>query len=303
MKIFWSILVLLAIALGVALVMPGKRETSPSITDTNGEIIAKEHESEIPPRVPTPATSTTDAPKAVTKPSPATPAIDNRSSEDVVFAKPTTDNTTQAPTILVKPDPVPTTPAAPPLTSDPGIPTGKENSAKPDAPAKPFTIIDSKFEKKPDGSLLVDDRFVIKGDGTKEKPYEITWELLTSAEKLYNPREGKRQMPSAVAMLDGKHVTITGYVAFPLYVQDPKEYIVMLNQWDGCCIGVPPTPFDAIEVQTNTAVKGDDRFAVSGTVSGILGVKPYTVGDWLVGLYIMDDAALKPGEFGNFGGS
>jgi hypothetical protein len=98
-------------------------------------------------------------------------------------------------------------------------------------------------------------------------------------------------------MLDKQRVRITGYVAFPLYVQQPRELLVMLNQWDGCCIGVPPTPYDAIEVRTADVIKGDDRFATFGTVEGTLQVKPYVVGDWLVGLFIMEDAALKPRTF------
>ena len=31
--------------------------------------------------------------------------------------------------------------------------------------------------------------------------------------------------------------------------------LMMLNQWDGCCIGVPPTPYDAIEVKLKEAAK------------------------------------------------
>ena len=32
-------------------------------------------------------------------------------------------------------------------------------------------------------------------------------------------------------------------------VGEVNEALVMLNQWDGCCIGVPPTPYDAVEVR------------------------------------------------------
>ena len=57
--------------------------------------------------------------------------------------------------------------------------------------------------------------------------------------------------------------------------------------------GVPPTPYDAIEVKLKSAAKGDDRLRVSGSVTGILRVDPYLVKDWLVSLYLMDDAELK----------
>ena len=49
-----------------------------------------------------------------------------------------------------------------------------------------------------------------------------------------------------------------------------------------------PTPYDAIEVALDKTVTGEDRFATTGAVVGKLGIKPYVVGDWLVGLYVMD---------------
>lgn len=162
-----------------------------------------------------------------------------------------------------------------------------------------FEIVPSTIETNEDGSMLVDGRFRVAGDGTREKPYEIAWELLISAEEKYNPSEKKTQLPQSIAMLDGKFVRITGHVAFPLYQQEPRELLAMLNQWDGCCIGVPPTPYDAIEVQMNGAVAGDDRLATFGVIEGLFGVKPYVVGDWLVGLYVMERGELTGKRFGS----
>jgi hypothetical protein len=67
----------------------------------------------------------------------------------------------------------------------------------------------------------------------------------------------------------------------------------MLNTWDGCCIGVPPTPYDAVEVRLVGALKSDDRFAIAGSVVGKFSVKPYVVKNWLVGIYIIDDATFE----------
>jgi outer membrane biosynthesis protein TonB len=190
-----------------------------------------------------------------------------------------------------------------PIKKDPGAP-----AATPTAPAgtsaaeqKAEVASEAKIEKKDDGTLLVDGKYVVKGEGTKEKPYEVTWEMLTSAQDDYDPRKGKKQVPGRIAMLDGKWVRISGYIAFPLYVDQPKELLSMLNQWDGCCIGVPPTPYDAIEVRLTGVVPKDDRLATSGVVTGKLGIKPYLVGDWLVGLYIMDDATMTTKQYGGFG--
>ena len=173
--------------------------------------------------------------------------------------------------------------------------------ATPEASPTPSGTSDAKLTKRDDGSLLVDDRFVVKGDGTKEKPYEVTWEQLISAQDTYDPRSGKKNLPGRVTMLDGKYVRLTGYVAFPLYVDQPTELLSMLNQWDGCCIGVPPTPYDAVEVKLTGTVTKDQKLTTYGVVEGKLSVKPYLVGEWLVGLYLMDEAKLTTKQFGGFG--
>ncbi len=190
-----------------------------------------------------------------------------------------------------KPDPVPDK-----------ITESKDPAPKPGEPAAPeFEIADGKVEKKDDGSYLIDDRFIVKGEGTSESPFVASWELLLTSQPTFDPKAKKRKIPKGVAMLDGKIVKLAGFVAFPLNVQQPRELLSMLNQWDGCCIGVPPTPYDAVEVRLKKPVSGDARFATSGTVQGIFRVKPYTVGDWLVGLYMMDGATLEPREYGGFG--
>lgn len=169
--------------------------------------------------------------------------------------------------------------------------------------AKPgvYDIAPSVIENQPDGSMLVDGKFKITGDGSVERPFDVPWDLLIGSEKTYNPTEKLTRIPQAVAMLDGKHVRLTGYVAFPMYVQEPRELLSMLNQWDGCCIGVPPTPYDAVEVTLKQTVNEDDRMATFGAVEGRFGVKPYVVGDWLVGLYIMDEGILHAKQFGGAG--
>lgn len=165
-----------------------------------------------------------------------------------------------------------------------------------------YKVLPANIENKPDGSMLADSKFLIRGDGSIEKPYEVTWELLTSVDAEFDPQAGKKQLPYRIAMLHDKYVKLGGFIAFPMNMQQPKELLLMLNQWDGCCIGVPPTPYDAIEVTLDKIVEGEDRFSTTGGVVGKFQVKPYVVGDWLVGLYVMDRGSLKPG-FGGGSGS
>ncbi len=143
-------------------------------------------------------------------------------------------------------------------------------------------------------ALVADGTFRIPGAGTKESPYEITWELLVSASDTFIPRLGERVIPQRIALLNGAFVRISGFIAFPLVTTESDECLVMLNQWDGCCIGVPPSPYDAIEVKLAVPADNSKRHVVRiGTVEGVLHVDPYLVDRWLVGLYTMDHATLS----------
>ena len=82
-------------------------------------------------------------------------------------------------------------------------------------------------------------------------------------------------------------------VAGDVQVGWSKEMLVMLNKWDGCCIGVPPTPFDAIEVHLTAPVARGPKHAINfGTITGVMKVDPYLIEDWLVGLYILDQSSI-----------
>jgi len=154
------------------------------------------------------------------------------------------------------------------------------------------------FERLESGVLVADRRFRILGSGTQSDPYQVSWECLASAQESYVPRLGETVIPERIAMLDGKWVRMEGYVTFPLLMKEAKELILMLNQWDGCCIGVPPTPYDAIEVKLAEAVSNTRRHAsfTFGSVTGRFKVEPFLVENWLVGLYVMEDAVFEPGE-------
>ena len=179
-------------------------------------------------------------------------------------------------------------------TTAPTLPATTPTTTPAPAPASITTTSSKiKLEPQPDGTVLVDDKFIMKGKGTKDDPFRVTWEQLVSAQDTYQPRLGRKQIPERVKMLDGKWVRISGYIAFPLMAASADEMLMMLNQWDGCCIGVPPTPYDAIEVKLKTAAKGDSRLRTTGTLTGILRVDPYLVKDWLVSLFVMDDGEIS----------
>jgi hypothetical protein len=164
-----------------------------------------------------------------------------------------------------------------------------------DPPPEKFealTVIPARIERDGD-TIKVDGRYTMTGAGAPADPYIISWDQLISAGQTLQPRQGRRQIPERVTMLHGKYVRLTGAIAFPMAEPEPRDLLLMLNQWDGCCIGVPPTPFDAIEVRLRDVADENERFAVYGTITGKLQVSPYMVGDWLYGLYIMDNATIS----------
>ncbi|MBX3355141.1 MAG: hypothetical protein KF724_05525 [Phycisphaeraceae bacterium] len=176
------------------------------------------------------------------------------------------------------------------------------SGAAAETPSRPLptiehaTVVPSRLEVQPDGSIIADNRFRIMGKGTAADPYRVSWEALASAQETYIPRLSEDQIPERIAMLDGKVVSIEGYVTFPLLQREASELIVMLNQWDGCCIGLPPTPYDAIEVKLAQPVTNTRRHAgfTFGSVTGTFKVEPFLVENWLVGLYVMEDAVYEP---------
>lgn len=305
MKTLWSIIALLLF--GTAAVVLIRSPASPR--PLSGR----------PPAAATPAAIPETRPDAPPASSPATaPAPDAVPAS--VDAAPTTPASTQAPAPSSPAAPTepatpatPATPAAPtasapsePVLADlanvqiPGLdqhePVAKPEGdavAIPDDPAFPAArLIPAKAARNPDGTLRLDDRFTLKGSGTKLDPYRVPWDLLASAQENYKPRMGQTRLPQRVTLLNGKYVELSGYVAFPITAASPKEMLVMLNQWDGCCIGVPPTAYDAVEVKLNDAATPQQRFLTRGGVRGRFKVDPYEDGGWLLGLYVLEDASL-----------
>lgn len=155
-------------------------------------------------------------------------------------------------------------------------------------------IVPKKDEKTGESYLLADDRYEIRGAGTEEEPYRVSWECLASASKTFLPRLNEFEIPQRVALLNGKWLRIDGFLTFPLMVAESKEVSIMLNQWDGCCIGVPPTAYDAIEVKLRTPAKRTSAHALFsyGGAKGKMRVDPYIEQRFLSGLYVLDDASL-----------
>jgi hypothetical protein len=264
MKWLWTMLGLIVAAGAAALVWPTSQATDPPPSSPAAVVPPRPAVAPGPPQRPTPA-------PAASVPSPQPPSATTAVSAPEVPSRPAKASPEQ---VLAEP------PAG-------GLRIGLDRSI-PNATVAPGALM-----KGADGVITADGRYRIEGEGTREKPYRVTWDLLASANKTYVPRLKENRLPQRVAMLDGAWVRIDGYVAFPLMLQESREILAMLNQWDGCCIGVPPTPYDAIEVKLLEPVKPNRRHAFQyGSVTGRFKVDPLLVENWLVGLYQLEEAEL-----------
>jgi hypothetical protein len=192
-----------------------------------------------------------------------------------------------AATPSIKPD------APAPKAEEQPLPPGVTLVTIPDNPRFPTASLKlARVEKHPDGSLRIDNRFKVTGSGTPADPYKVPWDMLTSAKETYNPRLGLTKLPQRVVMFDGQHIKLTGFSAFPIAATTPKDMLIMLNQWDGCCIGTPPTAYDAVECHLAKAGTAEDRAATHGSVKGVFKLDPYEDNGWLLGLYMIDGASF-----------
>ena len=149
------------------------------------------------------------------------------------------------------------------------------------------------FEIREDGSMHVEGVGLIPGNGTAERPYVLAWDTLRSVQREFNPRQGQSEVPGWLSALDGKRVRIEGNTLLPVVAQTTDELLVMQNPWDGCCLGVPPTPYDAIEVKLARPQRMGNSPTGYGQVEGVMKIDPYIVSGWLLGLYMIEEAVFE----------
>jgi hypothetical protein len=195
--------------------------------------------------------------------------------------------------------PVAATPAAPAAPALPALPPASATnipliaSETPQAPrltSGPPAVI----ERIDDRTIRLDGKYLVRGNGSRDDPYRITWDLLSSARATIDAQKEQYELPGRLASLQDAWVEISAYWAPPLQQFETKEVMAMMNKWDGCCLGLPPTPFDSIDVQLAAPVSviGQHLFRF-GTLRGKLHIDPIAAGPFLLGLYRLQDATLE----------
>jgi hypothetical protein len=310
MKAFWAIVFALLVA-GAALFVLGKPSGG---AGPIAPVAQPEHAAQAldrfdaqptpQPQVQPPTPTAVQAAEPVATP-PSSRSFAESNAAQPKLAQTVTAQSSSAPTSSAQTNPGATDPAKPatasthaqghtPATTTPAPPTGGGKAST----LADFEVEPGDIKPQPDGTTLIDGRFTLKGDGSEANPFRVPWEMLVSVNEVFDPSKKLNKIPQRIAMLENKHVRLTGYVAFPLMVQRPRELLSMLNQWDGCCIGVPPTPYDAVEVKLKKAVGNKERFANAGMVQGIFRTEPYVVKNWVVGMYVLSDATFTPVDAG-----
>lgn len=143
-------------------------------------------------------------------------------------------------------------------------------------------------------TLELDGRFRLVGNGSDADPYLITWEMLTTASEYVDPAQNARTPPPWVRLIDGTYVEISGYYSTAVRVALAKNLLLTLNRWDGCCIGVPPTAFDAIDIAMRDPLPMRGLHLTRfGTFKGLFRAECLDAAGFLIGLYRIEDATFE----------
>lgn len=134
------------------------------------------------------------------------------------------------------PAPKPASESTPQIAVTPRKTNPAETTPAPKPKPKPDPVV------KTDTGLLLNGQWSVEGKGTKAAPYVIEWDMLVALQREYQPRLGQTEIPEWIKALNDKTVKIRGYALLPMGMSSMSELLVMLNQWDSCCIGVPPRP-------------------------------------------------------------
>ncbi len=137
-------------------------------------------------------------------------------------------------------------------------------------------------------------KYQVTGNGTQADPYRVSWELLMSASTTIDASTGALTPPKWVALLDGMWIEISAYYSTVARKQFVDELLLTFNRWDGCCIGLPPTPFDSIEVKLHSPMPLTGLHLTRfGTFRGQLHVSPLAVGGFLLSFYQLTDCSRQ----------
>lgn len=177
--------------------------------------------------------------------------------------------------------------AAIPAASAPAAPSSPSAPSVPSAPSAPSVPSVPSVPSAPSAATMP------PGAGTERQPFRVSWELLGQASGHVRGDGTFDAMPRTLELLGGTWIELSGYYAPAIIAPSTDELVLMLNRWDGCCIGLPPTPYDSALVKTRTPIDFSLQHQIRfGTLRGRLVLEPFALGGLVLGLYRIEDAEL-----------
>jgi hypothetical protein len=116
----------------------------------------------------------------------------------------------------------------------------------------------------------------------------VRWERL----KAYDYQPGLAGMPQDLRALDGKVVTMAGFL-LPLYeFEDIHEFALVGNHWS-CCFGQPPTLNGVVTVKLPASLPGLPNTAEPIRVVGTFRVKELKESGYVISIFAIDASKVS----------
>lgn len=194
----------------------------------------------------------------------------------------------QAQSAVQAPDPAAPEPA--PIAAPAPQPTVAVPNATPPPPAVSDTG-PAVIEVQPDGTRLIDRRFVLAGVGTPADPLRPTWDLLLSAQEVYDAAAGRWDLPPRLDLLAGRTVQIIGHMTTPVHAPVTDRLLLTWSPLDACH-GQEVPPCQGIEVQLDQPVDYDPHSKTVLTVVGVFSLDPRRERGWKSAVFHLDHARI-----------
>jgi hypothetical protein len=116
----------------------------------------------------------------------------------------------------------------------------------------------------------------------------LAWETLLG----YEYQEGLEGLPEAVKALDGKRVTMAGFLLTLYEFDDIKDFSLVASHWS-CCFGMPPGLNGWVHVTLAAGQAGLPNTAEPIKIAGTFRVREEQEAGYVVSIYGLEDAEAR----------